>query len=147
VVKGIRMEDRFINNQRGIAHILLMLVIVLVVVGVGGYFLYRQFFSSGGKLGQKAPPPSGVVTITKTGFIPSTIAIKKGQSIIFMNKDSSAHKVAAAPYPSHNSLSSFNSKTQIAPSQNYTYTFTQSGTFNYQDDLNPFRLRGTIVVN
>src|SRR3972149_5818942 len=47
------------------------------------------------------PTGSKVVEITATGFIPSSLTIKAGETVTFVNKDTKAHWPASAMHPTH----------------------------------------------
>src|SRR5947207_3040177 len=61
------------------------------------------------------------VLITSKGFLPQAIKIKKGEQIKWVNQDTSAHQIAADPYPNHASLPGLFS---LALLSNDSYTFT-----------------------
>jgi len=85
------------------------------------------------------------VTITGTGFIPSTISVKKGTQVIWTNTDSSPHQVASDPYPSHSLLPELVSKT-LNTKDSYSFVFEKSGTFSYYDETNPLKNKAVVVV-
>ncbi|HKR81610.1 MAG TPA: cupredoxin domain-containing protein [Candidatus Saccharimonadales bacterium] len=89
--------------------------------------------------------PIASVQITDSSFSPSTIRIKKNQSVTWTNNDTAAHQIASDPYPSHSILPSLNS-VSLNQNDSYTYTFENTGTFTYHDPQNPSELRGTVIV-
>lgn len=101
-----------------------------------------------------------VVEITSTGFSPLTAKIKAGEKISFVNKDSSkTHWPASAVHPTHtiypgsgitkcgtaDASAIFDACKGLALNEEWTFTFTQKGSWNYHDHLNP-SLTGTVVV-
>lgn len=86
------------------------------------------------------------VAIKRTGFSPTTVTIKAGQSVTWTNRDKVAHKVNSDPYPTDDTLPGLNSKIKLVPNSTFSYTFEKPGTYLYHDDLNPYKLKGTIVV-
>ena len=86
------------------------------------------------------------VEITKDGFVPATLVIKKNTQVIFKNTDSKFHRVASDPYPINDKLPDFNSQNNIASDGTYSFLFKEIGTWTYHDDLTPFDFVGTIVV-
>lgn len=76
------------------------------------------------------------VTITKDGFDPATLIVKKGTTIIWTNADDSEHQLYANPYPSGKSLPGLKSKV-LSISQTYSYTVDKTGIYGYHDQLNP----------
>jgi amicyanin len=70
------------------------------------------------------------VEIKNFGFSPPELRIKKGDTVVWVNRDSAGHTVTS---DSSNELGS----PQISQNQEYRHTFTQSGTFNYHCTLHP----------
>jgi len=77
------------------------------------------------------------VSITKTGFVPTTVTISTGDSITWKNADTRNHQVVS-------DRGSFVSPI-LRPGQSYTFTFQASGTYKYRDGLYPDN-RGTVEV-
>ena len=86
-----------------------------------------------------------IVEITSDGFNPSTMNIKAGDSVIWVNKDSAEHWPASAQHPTHNAYpepggcigSKFDACTGLKQGQRWYFTFNQKGSWNYHDHLNP----------
>lgn len=104
------------------------------------------------------PPSTGAMTakiieITSAGFSPSTLTIKAGDTVTFINKDSAQHWPASAVHPTHAVYpepggcigSKFDSCKNLAQNEEWSFTFNEKGTWNYHDHLNP-SLFGKIVV-
>ena len=99
---------------------------------------------SGGGGSSPAPPPPAATTthdvaITSTGFSPSSITIKAGDSVRWTNQDTTTHDAMA---DDHTSWGSPN----LPPSKVWSHTFGQSGTFGYHCHIHP-EMTGTIQVN
>lgn len=86
------------------------------------------------------------VTISKDGFVPATIRIKKGTTVIWTCQDDSPHQLASDPHPIHEGLAGLDSEEPLAKGDTYSFTFDTIGTFTYHDHLNPLSLLGTVVV-
>jgi plastocyanin len=86
------------------------------------------------------------INITDQGFVPATVTIKLNQGIIWTNNDTKSHQVASDPYPSDNALSGFNAKQPINQGDSYTFVFNKTGTYTYHDELNPYKINGTVIV-
>lgn len=86
---------------------------------------------------QPASMATKTVSITATGFSPTSRTIATTDSIKWTNNDTKSHQVVA-------NSGSFVSPT-IAPGKSYTHTFNTAGTFHYHDALFPSRT-GKIVV-
>lgn len=93
------------------------------------------------------------VEITSTGFSPSSLTIKAGDTVTFANKDSSLHWPASAVHPTHSVYSEsggcigskFDACKGLAQGESWSFAFNQKGTWGYHDHLNP-GLTGTIIV-
>lgn len=99
------------------------------------------------------PVSQNIVTYTDGGFSPATITINKGDTVIFKNKSSSDMRVASNPHPLHNGYpttggcvgSTFDSCSDIAPGQSWSFEFDFVGSWGYHNHLNPSQ-GGTVVV-
>jgi len=86
---------------------------------------------------QQNNPGVNMVSIENLAFNPNTLTVSTGTTVTWINNDNVDHTV--------NSESGlFNSGT-LTKGKNYTYTFTEPGTYNYICSLHP-SMRGTIKV-
>jgi Raf kinase inhibitor-like YbhB/YbcL family protein len=103
--------------------------------------------------GSESGPVTKMVGITSSGFNPSSLTIKTGDTVVFQNNDTELHWPASAVHPTHTVYpesggcigSKFDACAGLAQSETFTFTFNQKGTWNYHDHLNP-GLTGTVVV-
>ncbi len=102
-------------------------------------------FSDGSDIEAVPTPEVKEIKITADGFVPSSIAITKGDYIQFTNTDSNPHWPASGPHPAHTALPGFDALKGIKTGNYYRYQFTQVGTWSFHDHLNP-SLKGTVVV-
>ena len=90
-----------------------------------------------------AAPATPAATVTKTvqikrsAFSPSTVTIKTGDTIRWVNTDTQNHQVVS-------NNGSFVSPI-LAPGKVYKHTFNFSGTYRYHDGLNP-SIKGVVKV-
>jgi plastocyanin len=89
---------------------------------------------------------AATIEVTGASFSPQTIKIKKGQSVTWVNQDTTPHQVMANPYPTGTSLPSLNSTEPMVLGESYTATFDKTGTYAYHDPLNPAALNGVVMV-
>lgn len=122
---------------------ILLAVIVIALVGIIGMFVMRKPKPINVPV---IPVAQATVTITKTGFVPATIKIKKGQQVTWTNTDTKDHQVSADPHPSHSSLPNLSETSKILPQESMSFTFEKTGTYGYHDELNPLTLKGTVIV-
>ncbi|MBI2004106.1 hypothetical protein HYS72_01445 [Candidatus Pacearchaeota archaeon] len=104
-------------------------------------------------------PKTSTITIAAGGFSPSTIVISAGDSILFLNDDSSEHWPASDKHPSHKNYPGsdikkcgtseedtiFDSCGGLSQGETYKFKFNYVGTWEYHDHLKP-GLTGTIEV-
>jgi plastocyanin len=130
----------------------LIIVFVVLLAVLGGYL----YLSKGKKtsttattsttpLTKTTPVLVANVSVTKDGFVPATIQIKKGSQVAWTNNDSSPHQVITDPHPTHTNLKSLDSSS-LGQGESFTFTFEKTGTFTYHDEMNPLNLKGTVIV-
>jgi plastocyanin len=85
-----------------------------------------------------------IIQVTDKGFIPATISVKAGSTVVWRNVDTAPHVVASNPYPADSSVGGLHSQT-IPPSGSYTYVAGAKGAIGYHDDTQP-TMSGMIVV-
>lgn len=90
------------------------------------------------------PPSGNTVTITASGFSPSTITISVGEMVMWVNNDIKNHWPASDPHPQHTDYSGFDSL-GISSGSSWSFKFNATGTWNYHDHNLPTR-KGTVVV-
>jgi len=88
----------------------------------------------------------GQVSVNADSFFPKVISIKTGQQVTWTNYDSSPHWIASDPFPKDDGYAALNSGGALTHGDSYTITFSKAGTYTYHDNLNPFKLQGTVVV-
>ena len=135
-----------------------IIVALLVVLGLGWYFLQAPPEPSGSATPAPTPTPTEVassptptpetkvrVEMTANGFVPSTLDIKPGTTVDFVNTDTVAHWPASSKHPTHLDYPGFDAGKAIQPGETYTFTFNMVKSFGMHDHLNP-KLFGKINV-
>ena len=116
------------------------LVVVLAAVIV--------IVANGGKNNRVTAAGSAAeVSVTSSGLSSSTLKVPVGTTVTWTNDDTSGHWIASDPYPLDTILSDFNSRGSLHQGDSYSFTFTSPGTYNYHDQLNPYKIMGTVQVN
>ena len=91
-----------------------------------------------------SPPasPGGGTTITMKNFAfdPSTLTVKTGSVVTWVNQDATPHTIVSDT----GSLVPFSSA-PLPPGASYNFTFTMPGTYTYHCSIHP-SMTGTIVV-
>lgn len=86
-----------------------------------------------------------LVTLTDSGFSPSTVTIKAGQRVMFENKSSGGMWVASDPHPVHTALPGFDAKTSLDAGASWSFMFNKPGSWTFHNHLNSSQ-KGTVVV-
>lgn len=94
-----------------------------------------------------APPSAAgaTVRITESGFSPSTVTIKLGETVTWVNDDTGIHWPASAAHPTHTVYpegggcigSAFDACTGLRQGESWSFTFNQAGSWDYHDHLKP----------
>lgn len=76
------------------------------------------------------------VEITGSGFVPATIQVKVGQSVVWLNSTKIEQRISIAGGPE---------SPAIAPGNNVSHVFSTAGTYSYSDPLHP-GFKGAVAV-
>jgi len=117
--------------------------------------------ASSGMLPTPSVLPGATVTYSDSGYMPSTVKIKRGETVLFENKSSGMVWTASAIHPTHkaypgsgiekcgdktNYMSAiFDACEGYDPGESWAFTFNEPGTWKYHNHLNPSHT-GTVVV-
>jgi plastocyanin len=77
------------------------------------------------------------VSIFGSGFSPKSITVTAGDTVTWVNRDSATHQVLATGGQFASAI--------LKKGQTYSYTFRNTGTFSYEDELHP-KLTGKVTV-
>ena len=75
-------------------------------------------------------------------YIPSSITVEKGEPITWFNQDSAFHSVTSGFYDKPTDL--FDSG-HLDPFESFSFTFDESGTYDYFCTLHPW-MKGQVIV-
>ena len=134
---------------------IIIAVIVIIAAGLAGFFLFRNTEApiSSPIISPSPSVEQNVVVYTDAGYSPSTLRIKKGETVIFKNQSSRQMQPASAVHPIHRGYpttggcigSTFDACRQIQPGNSWSFKFDIAGSWKYHDHLSPGDT-GTIVV-
>ena len=135
-------------------------LLVLILIGVGLYYVNRNpttpdtntnvtatttntstpTTTSGTTSGTtSATTTSNVaVAIRNFAYAPATLTIKRGTRVTWTNNDTAPHDVTSVTGTVLNSP-------RLTTGQSFSYTFNQTGTFNYYCTIHP-NMRATVIV-
>src|SRR3989344_4435351 len=138
-------------------------IIVIVIAGAGWWYVSQSApapaASNTGELtGTVTAPKSVTVLYGADGFSPSTVTIKKGDTVTFTNNGGGDMWVATAQHPAHSGYDGTPLSThcaagytgpvpfdQCAAGTSYSFMFNQAGTWNYHNHNNDADF-GKVVV-
>ncbi|PKL65892.1 MAG: hypothetical protein CVV32_01480 [Methanomicrobiales archaeon HGW-Methanomicrobiales-3] len=84
------------------------------------------------------------ITIEKEGFSPSTITVKRGSTVRWVNKDSTEDPALYNPTHRIKIIGVYTAQT-LSPGQGWSWIFTNTGVYAYEDLIHP-DLQGTVIV-
>ncbi len=130
-----------------------IIIVIVVLLGLGWYFYLPSETSvkEGSSIPEASLPaaaPSSeemVVEMSASGFSPSSLTLKVGDMVRFVNKDTKNHWPASAVHPTHQCYPGFDALQAVAPGASYVFTFNVAKTCGFHDHLNP-SLRGSITI-
>ncbi len=105
------------------------------------------------------PVSKNVITYTDSGYTPSTITIKKGETVTWKNESGIKMWTASAVHPTHKvypgtdialctalrPIAMFDSCAGMTTGQSWSFKFDNVGTWKYHNHLNSSKF-GTVVV-
>ena len=97
----------------------------------------------GATVAASAPAATTTFAITRNGYVPKTLSIVTGDSVVFANQDSAAHQVALKPTSGFTCSSGL----VVQPGQSTTCTFRTVTKYSVSDpNVNRSAFKGTITV-
>jgi plastocyanin len=129
------------------------IIVAIVVIAGGAIGVYAMMQKDAGApsnptastsstdSGKKA---AATITYSDSGFSPSKITVKAGDTVAIKNTSSSEMQFDSDPHPVHTDDEELNAGA-VEPGQSVTFTVTTKGTFGYHNHLNPSDT-GTIVI-
>ncbi|MDO8599956.1 MAG: cupredoxin domain-containing protein [bacterium] len=114
----------------------IFVILGLTVVLAGGLF----FLQTSSQTLEKV-----VITMTETGYSPTNITIKKGQTVVFENKGTKNLWPASNIHPTHGIYPEFDPQKTVAVGESWEFTFDKIGIWRYHDHIYP-EITGVITV-
>ncbi len=137
------------ENLKGI----IVAVFLIIVIIAGGIFLYNKSINNNTSNNQPTPTQqtqpttqtgTQVITLTAGGFSPSTLTVKAGTTVRWVNKSGQLGQVDSDPHPTHTSYPPMNFEA-FSDGSSVELVFNKPGTYHYHNHLNPSQT-GTVVV-
>lgn len=108
--------------------------LVIIASIAAGYLVLR--------VNDQRPIPT--ITYEDTGFAPSVLTVRSGETVVVKNASASYMQFQSHPHPVHTDNTELNVGT-VAPGESKTFTPTKTGTWGYHNHLD-FSQMGTLVV-
>ena len=121
---------------------LLRWTVIATIFILGASFSLPAFAAM--KKAAKKTPVVHTVLIQNFAFSPALITIKKGEKVVFVQKDKIGHTVTADEQAGAVSPPLLHSKL-LSEGEKYTVIFSTAGTFSYHCVPHP-SMKGTVVV-
>ena len=121
--------------------ILVFFLLLMSTLILSGCSLYNGNQNSSANLAISPTPTqqstigSNIINIKNFSFNPGVLTVKKGSTVTWVNNDSSPHQIKS---------DSFNSS-QLTNGQSFSFTFINSGTFDYSCAIH-LTMIGKIIV-
>ena len=77
------------------------------------------------------------ISIDEAGFTPQSVTVAVGATVTFVNNGQAPHWPASDVHPTHEILPAFDSKGGLETGEEYSFTFTEAGTWPCHDHLAP----------
>lgn len=138
------------NKSKQILLVLSILAIAVVVLFILINSKQHTINVNKNGVAKTTPAPSmkpfilNKVTLTKTGFEPKNITIKKGEAVIWNNQSREDASINSADHPTHKRYPFLNLGL-FKPNGNIQTQFNTDGTFQYHNHYNPAQT-GTVIV-
>ena len=115
-------------------------IAIIAVVGFGIYFIVSRPTPAGPVSNNPTAPATENITVSikNFSFNPSTLTIKTGAKITWVNNDNVPHTITS------DSGNLLDSKT-ISSGQSFSFVFTSPGSVNYHCNIHP-TMKGAVIV-
>ncbi len=140
----------------------LLWIVIIIVIVAGAYLLFWNTASAPSTpAANNTNGTPATITLTDSGFSPSSITVKKGQAVTWVNESTQAMWVASAPHPAHTGYDGaslnehcaagyagpapFDECAEAQTGGSYTFTFDKAGTWKYHNHLR-VEETGTVIV-
>lgn len=119
----------------------LVAIIAVVIIIIGSiYYFSRNNYSGQNTLSPTstltpAPQDSSQISIKNFAFDPDQLNINKGETVTWINKDSTTHRISGNGFQS----------VDLTEGQSYSFAFNNAGTYDYICGIHP-SMKGRVIV-
>jgi len=114
--------------------VLIGVIAIVVILAVIGYFMFKP--APVVDKAQGSGVEGAAVTIKNYNFNPTTVNIRVNQTVVWRNEDPTLHDIT---------IDSGLFDADIEPNEEFSYQFTEAGTYPYHCDIHT-SMKGTVVV-
>lgn len=129
-----------LSSKRHVIQKVLLVVILIAIMALSYSVVTTYLQNQSDDKMSVASARVAQVSLTSRAFSPDNVKISKGQSVTWVNNDEQVHTITIS-IPGEASISS----TPLNNGESFSYVFSKSGTYNYSDQTNPVKLKGTVV--
>ncbi len=115
---------------------------VILIIGIGIYSWHTSSASVEEVIAEGAQHP---IVLTRDGYSPRELTIKKGDVVTFTTTRGFEHWPASDVHPTHNMYAAFDPKRPLPANEPWSFQFTKAGEWTFHDHLNS-TFTGTITV-
>lgn len=94
---------------------------------------------------KESSPVAPIIYLTKEGYSPAGVKVKKGTEVTFVNKTKKDMWPASDLHPDHSIYPELDPQKAISPGERWIFKFEKTGTYRFHDHINP-AYRGIVVV-
>lgn len=116
-----------------------------VVCVAGAAFLIFKEAPQAKEPAQQLPAPTVTIIMRDDGYSTSTVALKEGDVVAFVNEGSTDRWPASDLHPTHEIYSDLDPRGPVAPGATWSFEFARCGMWRFHDHLKP-SIRGMIEV-
>lgn len=129
---GKKLSFKLPGKRWGVVGVAVVGLLAITGVGIFAFMAMQQ---------NDSELPAAQVDINPAGLSATTVLVKKGTEITWLNQDEQPHKIV-----SDNEEAGIDSGEALARGDSYTQTFDEAGTFSYYDPLNIDGFKGVVIV-
>ena len=118
-----------------------ILILIIIAAGIGAFVYFHKQ-----KQAVILPNQDHTVVLTKNGFEPSEITIRKGDTVTFKTTAGKPFWPASNLHPTHGIYPEFDPKQPVDPDKTWSFQLDTVGDWKYHDHLAP-NFRGVIKAN
>lgn len=112
-------------------------IIIVIAIALGVYIAMQKTPTTSTNTNNSSnQSAAATITYSSSGFTPSTITVKSGDTVAVKNTSSQELQMDSGPHPAHTDDTDLNVGA-VPSGQTVTFTVTKKGTFSYHNHLNP----------